>query len=100
MTNNLFVSVCSFSVDEDEEASKYSSPSFYVADDEKSIAIIDILEYIGSKEMTFKFYLNLLQDLTDMLDIVELAIFGEISSRTIPCMPYVFTTYRIMFNQT
>ena len=71
MTCSLFVSVCSFSVDEDEESSKYSPPSFYVADDEKSIAIIDILEYIGSKEMTFKFYLNLLQDLTDMLDNVE-----------------------------
>ena len=49
----------------------YSSPSFYVADDEKSIAVIDILEYMKSKDITFQFYLNLLQDLTDMIAEVE-----------------------------
>ena len=43
----------------------------YVADDEKSIAIIDTLEYLKSKDLTFQFYLNLLQDLTDMLDDIE-----------------------------
>ena len=64
----------SYSVDEEEKSITYSSPSFYVADDEKSIAIIDILEYIGSKELTFKFYLNLLQDLTDMMGEVELTM--------------------------
>ena len=71
MTNNLFVSVCSFSVDEDEESSKYSSPSFYVADDEKSIAIVDLLEYGKFKTMTVQFYLNLLKDLTDMIKVEE-----------------------------
>ena len=57
---------------EDDECSvAYSSPSFYVADDEKSIAIVDLLEYIKSKDMTVQFYLNLLQDLTVMMDEVE-----------------------------
>ena len=57
--------------DDDDDVVKYKSPSFYVADDEKSIAIIDTLEYLKSKDLTFQFYLNLLQDLTDMLDDIE-----------------------------
>jgi hypothetical protein len=61
----------SYSAEEEDKSVTYSSPSFYLADDEKSIALIDILEYIGSKEMTFKFYLNLLQDLTNLMDEVE-----------------------------
>ena len=75
LTNNLFVSVLpeykSFSIDEDEDSSKYSSPSFYVADDEKSIAIVDLLEYGKFKSMTVQFYLNLLKDLTDMMMVEE-----------------------------
>ena len=60
---------------EDDECSvTYTSPSFYVADDEKSIAIVDLLEYIKSKDMTVQFYLNLLQDLTDMMDEVAPSI--------------------------
>ena len=57
--------------DDDDGIIKYKSPSFYVADDEKSIAIIDTLEYLKSKDLTFQFYLNLLQDLTDMLDDID-----------------------------
>ena len=57
--------------DDDETIIKYKSPSFYVADDEKSIAIIDTLDFLKSRDLTFQFYLNLLQDLTDMLDDTE-----------------------------
>ena len=57
--------------DDDETVIRYKSPSFYVADDEKSIAIIDTLEFLKSRDLTFQFYLNLLQDLTDMLDDTE-----------------------------
>ena len=45
-----------------------------MADDEKSIAIMDILESMKSKEISFKFYMSLLQDLTDMMEEVELSL--------------------------
>ena len=45
-----------------------------MADDEKSIAIMDILEAMKSKEISFKFYMSLLQDLTDMMEEVELSL--------------------------
>ena len=42
--------------------------SFYVSDDEKSIAIVDLLEYSKFRTMTVEFFLHLLQDLTTMMD--------------------------------
>jgi len=35
---------------------------------------MDILESMKSKEISFKFYMSLLQDLTDMMEEVELSL--------------------------
>ena len=56
------------------EDNEYSSPSFYVADDEKSIAIVDLLECMKSIETTVQFYLNLLKDLSEMMDEVGVSV--------------------------
>ena len=42
--------------------------SFYVCDDEKSIAIVDLLEFSRFKTTTVEFFLDLLKDLTSMMD--------------------------------
>ena len=42
--------------------------SFYVCDDEKSIAIVDLLEFSRFKTTTVEFFLDLLKDLTCMMD--------------------------------
>lgn len=48
-------------------SSSSSITSFYVEDDEKSIAIVDLLEYKKFRETSVNFYLSLISDLTDML---------------------------------
>ena len=45
--------------------------SFYVCDDEKSIAIVDLLEFSRFKTTTVEFFLDLLKDLTSMMDVAD-----------------------------
>ena len=54
---------CENSANEDSE----SQPSFYVADDEKSIAVVDLLQDPKDKSLSVDFFLTLLKDLTDLM---------------------------------
>ena len=54
-----------------EEVSETGEESFYVADDEKSITIVDLVGEIGDKRLSLHMFMSLLKDLSEIMAVQD-----------------------------
>ena len=54
-----------------EQADDFAEESFYVADDEKSITLVDILGEIKDKRLSLQMFMSLLKDLSQIMSVQE-----------------------------